>query len=186
MKNLLLSIVLGSCFLAPAFAKDSVESEHEGNSKPLVTTTFAGNTATDTVSFRVQTSNLGKDVQVKATWEDMAINDTSYGGTLSWTLGGASTGSGFLAENTQGKSFITLSGLGVGSYTLTFKGAWNAVSITGKHDAEYEFKKGSVELDDVHFSKHISAVPEPETYAMMLAGLGMLVTFVRRSGSKQA
>ncbi len=30
------------------------------------------------------------------------------------------------------------------------------------------------------FVNHISAVPEPETYAMLLAGLGLVGTIVRR------
>ena len=82
----------------------------------------------------------------------------------------------------EGDSFINLSGLAVGHYKLTFTGKWDAQSFTAPKNTEFAFRKGSVSLDDVHFVNHISAVPEPETYAMLLAGLGLglVGTIVRR------
>ena len=37
-----------------------------------------------------------------------------------------------------------------------------------------------------HFNFNIAAVPEPETYAMLLAGLGLMGTVARRRKAKQA
>ena len=55
--------------------------------------------------------------------------------------------------------------------------AFNSVTIgTGLGD--------EVEIDDD--SRHVSAIPEPETYAMMLAGLGMLGLVARRRKLKPA
>ncbi len=52
-----------------------------------------------------------------------------------------------------------------------------------------EFTIGRGEDDDVYIdddSRHVGAIPEPETYAMMLAGLGLLGFVARRRKQKQA
>jgi len=47
--------------------------------------------------------------------------------------------------------------------------------------------KGTAGTDSSRFSATITAaVPEPETYAMLMAGLGVLGTVVRRRRMKQA
>jgi hypothetical protein len=98
----------------------------------------------------------------------------------SWSLSGPSnalgnTGLGFLLNNpgpggVQGvdqQVSYTWNNLSAGNYTLAFG--------TGL---------GSLKVDDVQIS--VTAVPEPETYAMMLAGLGLMGTIVRRRKAKQA
>ena len=98
----------------------------------------------------------------------------------SWSLSGPSnalgnTGLGCLLNNpgpggVQGvdqQVSYTWNNLSAGNYTLAFG--------TGL---------GSLKVDDVQIS--VTAVPEPETYAMMLAGLGLMGTIVRRRKAKQA
>jgi len=98
----------------------------------------------------------------------------------SWSLSGPSnglgnTGLGFLLNNpgpggVQGvdqQVSYTWNNLSAGNYTLGF--------ATGL---------GGLKVDDVQIS--VTAVPEPETYAMMLAGLGLIGTIARRRKAKQA
>ena len=98
----------------------------------------------------------------------------------SWSLSGPSqtlvnTGLGFLVNNpgpggVQGvdqQVSYTWNNLAAGNYTLAF-----ATSL------------GGLKVDDVQVS--VTAVPEPETYAMMLAGLGLMATVARRRKAKQA
>ena len=119
-----------------------------------------------------------------ATINRMLVNNSSYNGTLGWTLSGITSRTGSLLDGAgqESSSFISLSGLAVGKYKLTFTGSWDAVSITAPKSSKFEFSKGSVSLEDVQFVNHIAvaAVPEPETYAMLLAGLGLIGAAVKR------
>lgn len=45
---------------------------------------------------------------------------------------------------------------------------------------------GTWRLDDVSVEQIAAPVPEPETYAMLLAGLGLMAGFVRRRKARQA
>jgi hypothetical protein len=69
----------------------------------------------------------------------------------------------------SGSFLKTFSGLTSGAgYELTFVGKWNAASGYTTNQSP---------------SVSISAVPEPETYAMLLAGLGLIGTIARRRTS---
>lgn len=71
-------------------------------------------------------------------------------------------------ESTSGSKSLTFSGLSEGvSYKLFFSGSWNG-------------KDGSKWLTTSAPSVSISMVPEPESYAMFLAGLGIIGAVVRR------
>jgi hypothetical protein len=177
MKNIILSIALGACVIAPAFASTTTSQSQ----------TFAGNSDSDTVRFvlggKDATPGASWDVKAEASWVDMLVNHSSFTGALSWVLSGAASRSGTLTDGAgkEGESFINLSGLSAGKYKLTFTGDWGTQSITAREGTEFEFSKGHVNLgDDVHISSHVPAVPEPETYALMLAGLGMIATVARR------
>ena len=45
---------------------------------------------------------------------------------------------------------------------------------------------GSIEVDHIQYGQMAAAVPEPETYAMLLAGLGLMGAVVRRRSAKAA
>jgi hypothetical protein len=70
-------------------------------------------------------------------------------------------------------------GKGVGQVDLAY-------DINGYVDAYKSGSVASVSRDTTFFTVAVTAVPEPETYAMLLAGLGMIGTMVRRRKAKQA
>jgi hypothetical protein len=184
MKNIILSIALGACVLAPAFAGSAPASQ---------TYSFAANSDTDTISFvlggKNSTPGTSWDVKAEASWVDMLVNHASFNGALSWALSGAASRSGALSDGAgkEGESFINLSGLSAGKYKLTFTGDWGAESITAPKGSKFEYAEGRVELgDDVHISSHVPAVPEPETYALMFAGLAMIGTVAQRRKERES
>jgi hypothetical protein len=78
---------------------------------------------------------------------------------------GESAGGPFNANDFDDRFHTTFSNLAAGTYTLTFS------RLGGL------FAPNALRVDDVILS--VTAVPEPETYALMLAGLG-IVGFVAR------
>ena len=97
----------------------------------------------------------------------------------SWRSGGAQTLSVRIDGNaiwsgTPGDTWSTFSfnasNVTSGSHTLSFRGT----NLSGALDT-------SVFVDNVHLNfSPVSTIPEPETYAMMLAGLGLLGVIARR------
>jgi hypothetical protein len=72
----------------------------------------------------------------------------------------------------NGKFFETFTGLSAGnSYHVLFTGAWSAPDKHG-----WLVKEAPLAMT--------AAVPEPETYAMLLAGFGLIGTMVRRRSSR--
>jgi hypothetical protein len=131
-----------------------------------------------------------------ATWDDkftLTVNDTvigtgffklggggdsSWSGTGSWACPTCSQ-----AQNNVGGS-VTFSGvvlnLLAGVNTIKFSySAPDAPAGEGFNNEAWGIGSASVTSRAV-----VSAVPEPETYAMMLAGLGMIGTIVRRRKSQ--
>ena len=71
--------------------------------------------------------------------------------------------------STAPHSFYTLSNLDITS---------NKVRVSVSANGPWSF------VDEVRFTGNVSAVPEPETYAMFLAGLGLLGAVARRKAKK--
>ena len=96
-----------------------------------------------------------------------------------WRVGGPQTVSVLFDGNTvwsgtPGDSWSTFSfsamDIAAGNHTLSFHGT----NLTGASDT-------SVFVDNVRLSfSPVSAIPEPESYALMLAGLSLLVVIARR------
>ena len=63
---------------------------------------------------------------------------------------------------------------GTGNDTLTFMGMNNSLLLSANM------------LSNVSLTPSVSAVPEPETYAMLLAGLGLMGFMARRKSGKKA
>lgn len=132
-----------------------------------------------TVSFGVSTAGL---------WEFRSGVDFGWGGAM--FLNGASKTfktndmwwNGNYSNPSQFLSFSSV--LAVGNYTLTIYGLEYCCS--GPQQAQF---KAAGSNDFVSFSNQdglVSAVPEPESYALMLAGLGLIATLVRRRKNKAA
>jgi hypothetical protein len=67
---------------------------------------------------------------------------------------------------------------GTASYTGSFQGAFGNGSPT--------YALGTLYVDGLSVNALVSTVPEPETYALMLAGLGVIGAAVRRRKNSQA
>ncbi len=127
-------------------------------------------------------------VSAAGVWEFRSGVDFGLGGAL-FLDGVAQTfktndmwWSGSYSNPTQFLSFSTA--LAVGNHTLTIYGLEYCCS--GGQQAQF---KAAGSNDFVSFSNQdglVSAVPEPETYAMMLAGLGLMATIARRRKNKAA
>jgi hypothetical protein len=133
----------------------------------------------------------------------MLLGKTAYdASSLGWTL---TSGSGKKAVQVSNGSFIddasqatgnetiALSNLSYGTrYTLKLTGTWSDVTLSGAGDSRIKKTPASVNLIDGDrigpgagyepnsFSLIAMPVPEPESYALMLAGLGMVGTIVLR------
>lgn len=99
-----------------------------------------------------------------------ANNSPAVGITIEGFLNNVSTG--FVTLANMGNGFTTLNGAALGTVDrLVFDGTGGA---------------GGFEIDNLTLNAPAAAVPEPETYAMMLAGLGLLGVAARRRKQKVA
>ena len=85
---------------------------------------------------------------------------------------GPNNSTGFLNYNSYDAYFsTTLNNLAAGSYTVNFSTPGLLTSL---------------KVDDVTITAVAAAVPEPETYALMLAGLGVVGWMGKRGGNRRA
>ncbi|MCX2862718.1 S8 family serine peptidase [Paucibacter sp. PLA-PC-4] len=122
---------------------------------------------------------LGNFAQFPSGWLDLEIG---AGGTDLLAIGGTA----FLGGSLQLTLLDSFSLSGNASFTLmsagNFMGQFSSVQVSGLgagYTSALFYDNGSVRLD-------ISAVPEPESYALMLAGLGLLSWQLRRRRGPQA
>jgi hypothetical protein len=122
------------------------------------------NTATDTMTFNtflggvqaVGGNFFGSDITGAFLAGNITITATDASGTVTQTIVGATTTSflGFVSN-----------------------GAMSSLTVTSVQPASGFLWPT---LDNLTLAKAVVAVPEPETYAMMLAGLGLVGFFARR------
>jgi len=97
-------------------------------------------------------------------------------GSSSYTLGGSLTKVAVLTTSGYEAGYFT------GFASLPVSGSFASLAFTGGELALAVDSGGvwATNKGDVGFSFVVIAVPEPETYAMMIAGLGMLLVAARR------
>jgi hypothetical protein len=175
MKNMAIQSALAACLLAPVMAF-------------AVTTDSFSDSADKTVHI----VGFGA-LTVQASWTDLLAKYTrgpaeQYQATsLLWTLTDNNdvvmrSGSFNDLANDGNKGTIVLdeTGLSKGKYTLTLNGQWNV----GAHNWDVK-KDVNVSLGKSSFSP-VSPVPEPESYALLLAGLGLMGTIALRRNAKNS
>jgi hypothetical protein len=114
---------------------------------------------TDLVDFSLSVAN---DASLSLTF----VDNSKYAMTLdSWSLSEAGVGT-ITADAGSNFSAISYTGLGAGTYELSI----NGTLLKG-------YKGDSYGGDII---SEVAPVPEPETYALMVAGLGMLGLMARR------
>ncbi len=143
--------------------------------------TVFGNTADNSFNFNLGASNAGT---LTIRWSDLAYTigaatastwkDASY---LGWALD--NTGYRDLSAKdltgNSGTEVISLTGLTAGQHTVNLWGRWT--NVVGLAAGSSLVSAGSI-------SGAVTAVPEPESYAMMLAGLMVMGTIARRRKAK--
>jgi len=75
-----------------------------------------------------------------------------------------------VGDSNSGQIVINESGLTKGEYKLVFTGKW---TVPGASDSWKELREEKVAFSNITYSS-VSPVPEPETYAMLLVGLGVM------------
>jgi hypothetical protein len=149
------------------------------------------NTSTDHYSFDLLVKSV---VSIGANWIDSVLttgpifNPTFHvlnANDLGWTLTGNNGFAGSSSPVTDGSGILgsttlNLGTLDAGTYSLTFTGVWNGLGGI-RTPGFVNLKDGDNLLDPSTFvATPVAAVPEPETYALMLAGLMMVGTIARR------
>jgi hypothetical protein len=157
-------------------------------------TQFAGSFS-DHVTFAVNAGTVA-DVSVGYDWSDLLwyrgqqTNPTSHyfdAATLGWSLvrvNGAvtTTTKGTVTDSSNansGSGKFSFDDLAQGTYTLTFTGTWAKPHLEGEN---WRQTAAVVNLQDATIA--VTAVPEPESYAMLMAGLGLLGLAARRRTRK--
>jgi hypothetical protein len=135
-----------------------------------------------TINFGVSASNAGA-------WEIRAGVDFGKGGAI-YLDGVAQTFKtndmwwGGSYSNTS-QSFDITSTLAAGNHTLTIYGLENCCS--GNQQTQFKVGNGNfTSFNNNDGLAAVAAVPEPETYAMLLAGLGMMGAIARRRKNRAA
>jgi len=165
MKKLICSLLVAACLPGMASASTYVKQDSE---------TFSAQSSS--ASFWL---NWVDAISTKTNKAGAIVDSKTYDGNYSWLLTNALTGKvvdgdsklnlNDTSSSASGAYQLTFSNLVAStSYTLSLVGKWTGVQDSGK----WALTSAP--------SVSITPVPEPETYAMFLAGLGVIGMIARR------
>jgi hypothetical protein len=145
-----------------------------GNGISGIVTSYKG-----TFEYTLATSPLASTVFSTYVSTNWITNKGYVGATSAGLTGGLSNNvyqapSAFSSNDDFGTGFAAGTTLATGNFFAT-----------GNLSAEQRGTNAKLRLDTVSFAVTVSAVPEPESYAMLLAGLGLIGTIARRRKAKQ-
>ena len=181
MKTFAIKTTLAACLLAPMMAMAS-DSGSESFSD-----TADQSFKLDGIGFTTVTASW---TDLSAALEESGITQQFQANSLVWKLlnkddklklsGSFTDGVG---NNDFGNIVLDESQLGKGEYKIKFVGLWDVNGKKSKWETKIEER---VYLSEPVRSS-VSPVPEPETYAMLLAGLALVATIaIRRKKSDAA
>lgn len=187
MKTILANVALITCLLSPMMESGAA------------TTTYSGNTDSVTITAAGGPPSL-YNIDFGYTWADMLLpkpgssDVKEYNATsITWNLTGPS---GFAQQSgtiADARGVISAAGtlpfynLSAGTYTMTLTGIWANVTLSGVGNSHDTITQGDVTLLDPTVTRITTPVPEPESYAMLLAGLGLVGTIaIRRRNQNNA
>lgn len=174
MKFTAIKAAVAACLLAPVMSFAATTSTFQDSSAETVKIVGTG------------------WLTVNASWTDLVAKYDKSGfqqyqaTSLTWTLsqGDQTLQTGTLVDSATGPNkapiYIDETALAAGKYTLTLNGEWDVNH--GNLDVR---KDVNVSLGSKSYST-VSPVPEPESYAMLLAGLGLMGTIAVRRKSSNA
>ena len=159
MKKLLTAIVCAIAML-PAVSSANIDTDSQ---------TFKADATSYTVNFS-WTDATFFGMEMDGLYGILFTDSTAL--SKDWTKG-------FGSAKAKLSSFNDVSGLTSGSFSLTFDGLTKGNTYFAGIGGLWFGKDGKVSVDSV-----TAAVPEPETYAMLLAGLGLIGAMARRRSSR--
>jgi hypothetical protein len=185
MKLTSIKAAVAVCLLVPVMAMaDSAKTFSYSFSDMASTDVKIGSHASGFLSFDVS-------------WQDMlagfsrSSQNPVQADSLTWTLekGNTTYRSGYFTDTSTGPDSGTLffdeAGLAKGTYKLKLSGLWSGTA-TGIKDNWHVTNEGNVTLSKNGTFSEVSPVPEPESYAMFLAGLGLMGTIALRRKKSEA
>jgi hypothetical protein len=148
----------------------------------MLPTVSSANIAYDTLTFTATSSAYTIDFSwIDATYPWGAEANGLYGTLLTDASAWSESGfKGLLSSSTSLSTFNDVPGLAAGSFSKTYSGlVLGDIYKVGIGGAWLAASGGKVSIDSF-----APAVPEPETYAMLLAGLGLVGGLARRRSSR--
>lgn len=140
--------------------------------KPNDVTRSAANKVS-TLANNINIASIGTDSVAVTSANTAYAGSSSFGDTLTNTLGFSNAGTLSNDSYADGLNFMRIDALATGIAKSTY--------------TQYADGASAVKIYlDANNTLHIAAVPEPESYAMLLAGLGMVGLMARRRLGKRA
>jgi hypothetical protein len=151
----------------------------------LASAGFAAHAATVVVNFQSTAfdggSLIGQSFSGQFSYDDSLLSSSTWTLpllSLSFSLGGQSYTLGQADAGTTSVAFDTGSLVGVNA---VYTGGVRSVELVSGFGAPYAFyDQGSGNYGSADLSFSTAAVPEPESYALMLGGLGLIGFIARR------